>query len=109
MTKQIKLSGLNGIKINETECVLLRYVAGKPGALSVEGLKSMAAATGIKPATLQRTLHSCVSKDLLIVRARFMPNGGQIENEYQVANLGLRVIDLLSQREKEAKEAASVG
>lgn len=78
MTKRAKVSAVVGVRINERELdILKRIQAGvAPCVLSVNGLARD---------------FSC---SVATVRARFLRNGGQLENEYELTEAGGRILEV---------------
>lgn len=94
MTKRAKVSAVVGVRINERELdILKRIQAGvAPCVLSVNGL---ARDFSCSVATVRNSIRALLEdKDLITVRARFLRNGGQLENEYELTEAGGRILEV---------------
>lgn len=93
MTKRAKVSAVVGVRINERELdILKRIQAGvDPCVLSVNGL---ARDFSCSVATVRNSIRALEDKDLITVRARFLRNGGQLENEYELTEAGGRILEV---------------
>ena len=93
MTKRAKVSAVVGVRINERELdILKRIQAGVvPCVLSVNGL---ARDFSCSVATVRNSIRPLEDKDLITVRARFLRNGGQLENEYELTEAGGRILEV---------------
>lgn len=92
MTKRAKVSAVVGVRINERELdILKRIQAGRPCVLSVNGL---ARDFSCSVATVRNSIRALEDKDLITVRARFLRNGGQLENEYELTEAGGRILEV---------------
>ena len=93
MTKRAKVSAVVGVRINERELdILKRIQAGvDPCVLSVNGLARDFSCSG---ATVRNSIRALEDKDLITVRARFLRNGGQLENEYELTEAGGRILEV---------------
>lgn len=93
MTKRAKVSAVVGVRINERELdILKRIQAGvDPCVLSVNGL---ARDFSWSVATVRNSIRALEDKDLITVRARFLRNGGQLENEYELTEAGGRILEV---------------
>ena len=93
MTKRAKVSAVVGVRINERELdILKRIQAGvAPCVLSVNGL---ARDFSCSVATVRNSIRALEDKDLITVRARFLRNGGQLENEYELTEACGRILEV---------------
>lgn len=93
MTKRAKVSAVVGVRINERELdILKRIQAGvTPCVLSVNGL---ARDFSCSVAIVRNSIRALEDKDLITVRARFLRNGGQLENEYELTEAGGRILEV---------------
>ena len=93
MTKRAKVSAAVGVRINERELdILKRIQAGvAPCVLSVNGL---AREFSCSVATVRNSIRALEDKDLITVRARFLRNGGLLENEYELTEAGGRNLEV---------------
>ena len=96
MTKRAKVSAVAGVRLNERELAILKRIADGDGthALSISGLaRDFSCSEG----TVRNSIHSLEGKDLVSVRARYLRNGGQLENEYELTSEGERVVKVDSE------------
>lgn len=91
MTKRAKVSATAGVRINERELAVLRQIAQAPS--SVMSVNRLSVDFSCSVATVRNVIRSLEHKDLISVRARFLRNGGQLENEYEVTQEGNRVLE----------------
>lgn len=92
MTKRVRFDSPQGVRVNETEYALMRYIASLsdgPAVLSVSELSKELVRSVV---TIRNSLRSLGDKGLLEIRARYLRNGGQLENEYEVTELGHRIL-----------------
>lgn len=92
MTKRVRFDSPQGVRVNETEYALMRYIASRsdgPAVLSVSELSKELVRSVV---TIRNSLRSLGDKGLLEIRARYLRNGGQLENEYEVTELGHRIL-----------------
>lgn len=90
MTKRAKVSVVAGVKINERELAVLRRVAeARPGVMSV---RRMAEELSCSANTVRGAIRSLERKGLIGVEPRFLSNGGQLENEYEITCDGEHVL-----------------
>ncbi len=91
MTKRAKVSAVAGVRLNERELAILKRIADGDGTriLSINGLAhDFLCSEG----TIRNSIHSLEGKNLVSVRARYLRNGGQLENEYELTSEGERVV-----------------
>lgn len=93
MTKRAKVSAVVGVRINERELELLKriHADAAPCVLSVNGL---ARDFSCSVATVRNSIRALEDKDLILVRTRFLRNGGQLENEYELTEVGGRILEV---------------
>ena len=92
MAKRVRLNEPIGVRINETELGVMRLVAKHGQGLLVMSVSEMATELGKSIGSIRRCLKMLDSKGLVEVRERFLRNGGQLENEYELTEEGRRVI-----------------
>ena len=91
MTKRAKVSAVAGVRLNERELAIIKRIADGVGTriLSINGLAyDFLCSEG----TIRNSIHSLEGKNLVSVRARYLRNGGQLENEYELTSEGERVV-----------------
>lgn len=96
MTKRVKVSAVAGVRLNERELAILKRIADGDGThvLSINGLaRDFLCSEG----TIRNSIHSLEGKELVSVRARYLRNGGQLENEYELTSEGERVVKVDSE------------
>ena len=94
MTKRVKLDPSASVRINELELAIRRLVSARTGGVAVLGLSEFASELGRSNAATRNSLRSLDKKGLLSVRARFLKNGGQLENEYELTESGRHILKL---------------
>lgn len=97
MAKRVQL-GIEGLKVNETECKLLTCLVQTSRAQHRIGCgyvalsrKEIARAIGCSPLTVIRTCQKLESDGLIEIRSEHLDNGAQMANSYRVTALGLEV------------------
>lgn len=93
MTKRARVSAIVGVRINERELDILKRIHEGPApcVLSVNGL---ARDFSCSVATVRNSIKALEDKGLIVVRARFLRNGGQLENEYELTDAGGRILEV---------------
>lgn len=91
MTKRAKVSATAGVRINERELAVLRQIAWVNS--TVVSVSQLSADYSCSLATVRNVIRSLEHKGLISVHARFLRNGGQLENEYEVTQEGIRVLE----------------
>lgn len=104
MAKKVKL-GVEGLKVNETECRLLAYLVQRSRELHRIGCehvalsrKEISRAIGCSPLTVIRTCQKLEGDGLIEIRFEHLENGAQMANSYRVTALGLEVSRLYRER-----------
>lgn len=104
MAKKVKL-GVEGLKVNETECRLLTYLVQRSRALHLIGCehvalsrKEIARVIGCSPLTVIRTCQKLEGDGLIEIRFEHLENGAQMANSYRATALGLEVSRLYRER-----------
>ncbi len=92
MTKRAKVSAASGVRINERELEILKRV-GSAGGPCVLGIAALARDFSCSVATTRNTVRALEGKGLVSVRARYLRNGGQLENEYELTAEGKRILE----------------
>ena len=89
MTKRARVSVVTGVRLNERELYVLKLISetGAPRPLSATDL---ARNLDCSVSTVRNVFRSLEAKDL--VHSRFLRNGGQLENEFEVTEEGARII-----------------
>ena len=91
MTKRARVSVVTGVRLNERELYVLKLISetGAPRPLSATDLARNLDCSVI---TVRNVFRSLEAKDLVLVHSRFLRNGGQLENEFEVTEEGARII-----------------
>lgn len=92
MAKRVRAAEPLGVKINETELGALRRLSEGGETCRVCSISELAQSVGKSVATIRNSLRALEGEGLVVVHARFLRNGGQLENEYEVTALGERVL-----------------
>lgn len=92
-TRAVRLPASLGVHVNETQLKMLQKIASAGGGEPVQlSVAELGRAGGIKAAPASISLRALKGQGLLEVRSRFLPNGGQLENEYELTELGKQVL-----------------
>ena len=109
MAKKVKL-GVEGLKVNETECKLLTCLVQTSRALHRIGCeyvalsrRELAQSIGCSSLTVIRTCQKLESDGLIEIRPEHLDNGAQMANSYRVTALGLEVSRLYRECAAEAE------
>lgn len=92
MTKRAKVSAASGVRINERELAVLKRVSAAGGPC-VLGINALSRDYSCSVATVRNTVWALEGKGLVSVRARYLRNGGQLENEYELTAEGKRILE----------------
>lgn len=92
MARRVHFVDMPDLRINETDLQVLRYVGHRAAGLCVAGVASIAVELDKSTGTVRRSVKALCDKGLLSVRLRFLSNGGQLENEYEITDAGKRVL-----------------
>lgn len=96
MTKRVRAAEALGVRINETELGVMRFIASQPG-MAVFSIGDLSRELGCSVATVRNSLRALYSKGLVSVRARYLRNGGQLENEYELTDEGKQLLSNVEQ------------
>lgn len=100
MTKRAKVSAVAGVRVNERELDVLRRIEASGGSFSV-GVGELSKRFGCSVATVRNCIKALEDKGLVSVQPRFLRNGGQLENEYELTQDGARVLSLAAELERQ--------
>ena len=92
MAKQLKSTEKPHLRINTVEHALLEFIEASPGNRMVCAKSVAAESLGVSVPTVTRAMRRLESLGLLIVCERFLRSGAQIENEYEVSQLGRELL-----------------
>lgn len=100
MAKRVNL-GIQGLRINETECEILLYIlrcAREQRGLGCDPIglsrRSLSAAVGRSAQTTLRACSALAEKDLIRVDTQHTTDAGQVANAYSVTALGIEITRL---------------
>lgn len=95
MAKRVRAAEELGVRINETqlEILLLLAGAGRVAMPRVVSVREVCAEVGRSVPAVRVALRGLEQQGLVEARRRFLANGGQLENEYVVTDLGRRVLE----------------
>lgn len=93
MTKRARVSAIVGVRINERELDILKRIH-EGLAPCVLGVNGLARDFSCSVATVRNSIRALEDKGLIVVRARFLRNGGQLENEYELTDAGGRILEV---------------
>lgn len=100
MAKRVRL-GIEGLRVNETECRLLCAIIERSRREHVIGCgyvamsrRDMAAALGCSPLTTVRSCKALEDAGLMEVHFEHMDSGAQVASTYRATALGLEVARL---------------
>lgn len=100
MTKRAKVSASCGVQINDRELSFLRRIGGE--SEFVKSVSSLSADFSCSDATVRNVTRALTKKGLINVQTRFLPNGGQLENEYEITQEGMRILECDDELSKNA-------
>lgn len=113
MAKKVKL-GLEGLKVNETECKLLACLVQTSRAQHRIGCeyvalsrKEIAQLIGCSSLTVIRTCQKLEGDRLIEIRSEHLDNGAQMANSYRVTALGLEVSRLYREHVAETEDISA--
>lgn len=95
MTKRIREAEAFGVRVNETDLTLMREIARKSGkrrrpvAITVKSLCGVVSRCEV---SVRLSLKNLDERGLVDIYHRHLSNGGQIENEYGLTDLGYTII-----------------
>ena len=95
MTKAVAGRFPAGVHINQTELAILELIgsrSGGTGSAAEVSLREMQTLTSRGIATVRRSCHRLQEQGLIQIEARYLPNGGQLENAYSVTPKGCQVL-----------------
>lgn len=96
MSKQIKEASKLGIRMNETDLDILSYFSAASTRGEVNpSIHKVSVELGVSDATTSRSLRRLKEAELIHVRQRFLPNGGQLENHYLISSKGVSFLKSL--------------
>ncbi len=81
----------HGARINETELKVLEVLSEREG-VSVMSIGGLSGALGCCAGSAHKSLRMLDDKGLISVHRRYLKNGGQLENEYELTDLGGRIL-----------------
>lgn len=95
MSKRVRAAEPLGVRINETQLDVLRALAGTGPAAAprVVSVRQICAEVGRSVPAVRVSVRGLVQQGLVEPRRRYLANGGQLENEYVVSELGHRVLE----------------
>ena len=102
MTKRAKVSAVAGVRVNERELAILKHIEAAGGSCSL-GVNEFSRQFACSVATVRNCIKALENKGLVSVQSRFLRNGGQLENEYELMPEGSRVLDLAAQLDRQAE------
>lgn len=105
MTKRAKVSAVAGVRVNERELDILKRIEASGGSFSI-GVTELSKRFGCSVATVRNCIKALEDKGLVSVQSRFLRNGGQLENEYELTGDGSRVLSLAA--ELESRDSADI-
>lgn len=95
MAKRVRAAEEFGVRINETQLEILLLLAGtgRVATTRVVSVREVCAEVGKSVPAVRTALRGLAQQGLIEARRRFLANGGQLENEYVVTDLGHRVLE----------------
>lgn len=83
--------------MNENDLDVLRYFSGDKGSSANNpSIREISSNLGVSDATVRRSLRRLKGAELINVRNRFLPNGGQLENHYLISAKGVSFLKSLN-------------
>lgn len=100
MAKRVRVN-IPGVRVNETDCQVLRVIADHAVAQSgfrcapvSVSRRELHEGVGKSEQTIIRSCKALSDEGLLIITSNIMDNGAQVANTYEITALGLEVIRL---------------
>lgn len=81
----------HGARINETELKVLEVLSEREG-VAVMSIGGLSGTLGCCAGSAHKSLRMLDDKGLISVQRCYLKNGGQLENEYEPADLGGRIL-----------------
>lgn len=81
----------HGARINETELKVLEALSEREG-VAVMSIGGLSGTLGCCAGSAHKSLRMLDDKGLISVQRCYLKNGGQLENEYEPADLGGRIL-----------------
>ena len=81
----------HGARINETELKVLEVLSEREG-VAVMSIGGLSGTMGCCAGSAHKSLRMLDDKGLISVQRCYLKNGGQLENEYEPADLGGRIL-----------------
>lgn len=110
MTKRVREAEAFGVRINETDLAILRELARRTGGehrpVTVT-CRELCAVVNRCEVSVRLSIRTIDETGLVRVCHRHLSNGGQIENEYEITELGYQIIDAASSIPSRLKEATA--
>lgn len=101
MSKQVKAAKIFGVSLNETDVAVLALLADGSPVHKDLSMEDIAQAVGVSSASARRSVARLAGYAFLSVQERFMPNGGQRENQYRVTSNGKKLLKLIEAEDAE--------
>lgn len=92
MTKRVRFGVPMGVRINETELRVLEVLSDRNG-VAVMSIGELSGELGCCAGSAHKSLRMLDDKGLISVHRRYLRNGGQLENEYELTDFGEQVLD----------------
>lgn len=96
MAKQVKVAQEYGFKINDADLAVLRFVASPKKNTGKLSQSAIAGQLDIQKATVHRCMRKLNELELIEIQECYLPNGGQLENEYVLTSSGQQLLYHLS-------------
>lgn len=81
----------HGARINETELKVLEVLSGREG-VAVMSIGELSGTLGCCAGSAHKSLRMLDDKGLISGQRCYLKNGGQLENEYELTDLGGRIL-----------------
>ena len=94
MTKRLKTAPDLKVRINELDYAVLRHLSagGAERASIPMSIRAITDRTSRNDGSIRRSLASLRDQGIILIARRYLENGGQLENVYQITELGSRVM-----------------
>lgn len=96
MTRRVRMRVPCQVRVNETELAILRLLEASPrGAVSLS-VGEFSSKLGRCDASVRRSIGLLEQKGLIEVHSRYLRNGGQVENEYELTDVATEYLQLVA-------------
>lgn len=96
MTRRVRMRVPCTVRVNETELAILRVLEGSPSGSISLSIGEFSTRLGRCDASVRRSIGLLEQKGLIEVHSRYLRNGGQVENEYELTEVAQEYLQLVA-------------